>query len=81
MWTPTSRRQHSRDGLRYETDMTDSKWEVIEALLPASARRGRRSGRCARSGTPSSMFCAAASPWTASHGCSPAPTTAASAPP
>ena len=41
MWTPTSRRQHSRDGLRYETDMTDSQWEVIEALLPASARRGR----------------------------------------
>ena len=23
MWTPTTRRQHSREGLRYETDLTD----------------------------------------------------------
>ena len=23
MWTPTTRRQHSRSGLRYETDLTD----------------------------------------------------------
>jgi putative transposase len=34
MWTPTTRRQHSRDHLRYETDLTDAEWAVIEPLLP-----------------------------------------------
>ena len=41
MWTPTTRRQHSREGLRYETDLTDAEWAVIAPLLPAPARRGR----------------------------------------
>jgi transposase len=41
MWTPTTRRQHSREGLRYETDLTDAEWGVIEPLLPARPRRGR----------------------------------------
>lgn len=41
MWTPTTRRQHSRDGLRYETDLTDGEWRVIEPHLPPSCRRGR----------------------------------------
>ena len=41
MWTPTTRRQHSRDGLRYETDLTDAEWAVIEPLLPLPSRRGR----------------------------------------
>ncbi|RYE95988.1 MAG: IS5/IS1182 family transposase, partial [Oxalobacteraceae bacterium] len=26
MWTPTTRRQHSRANLRYETDLTDAEW-------------------------------------------------------
>ena len=30
--TPTTRRQHSRDGLRYETDLTDAEWRVAEAV-------------------------------------------------
>jgi hypothetical protein len=30
MWTPATRRQYSRDGLRYETDLTDAEWAVIE---------------------------------------------------
>jgi hypothetical protein len=34
MWTPITRRQHSRDGLRYETDLTDAEWALIEPLLP-----------------------------------------------
>ncbi len=41
---PDHRRQHSRVGLRYETDLTDAEWAVIEhtdaeasALWPASA--------------------------------------------
>ena len=41
MWTPTTRRQHSRDDLRYETDVTDAEWAVIAPLLPAPCRRGR----------------------------------------
>ena len=41
MWTPTTRRQHSRDGLRYETDLTDAEWAVMEPLLPLPSRRGR----------------------------------------
>jgi len=41
MWTPATRRQHSRDGLRYETDLTDAEWAVIEPLMPAPRQRGR----------------------------------------
>jgi transposase len=41
MWTPTTRRQHSRDGLRYETDLTDAEWALIEPLMPESRERGR----------------------------------------
>ena len=29
MWTPTTRRQHSREGLRYETDLTDAEWAPL----------------------------------------------------
>ena len=41
MWTPATRRQHSRDGLRYETDLTEAEWAVIEPLMPAPNLRGR----------------------------------------
>src|SRR4028118_253160 len=41
MWTPTTRRQHSRDGLRYETDLTDADWALIEPLMPEPRQRGR----------------------------------------
>jgi len=41
MWTPTTRRQHSRTGLRYETDLTDAEWVIIERLLPPAATCGR----------------------------------------
>jgi putative transposase len=34
MWTPATRRQHSREGLRYETDLTDAEWVVIAPHLP-----------------------------------------------
>lgn len=42
MWTPTTRRQHSRDHLRYETDLTDAEWAIIEPMLPTGCARGRR---------------------------------------
>ncbi len=41
MWTPTTRRQHSRTGLRYETDLTDAEWAIIAPLLPSPACCGR----------------------------------------
>ena len=41
MWTPTTRWQHSREGLRYETDLTDAEWALIEPLMPKPCARGR----------------------------------------
>ena len=41
MWTPATRKQHSREGLRYETDLTDAEWIVIEPFLPKRYKRGR----------------------------------------
>jgi transposase len=41
MWTPTTRRQHSREGLRYETDLTDAEWALIEPWMPEPRARGR----------------------------------------
>ena len=41
MWTPTTRRQHSRADLRYQTDLTDAEWAVIEPLMPEPATGGR----------------------------------------
>ena len=41
MWTPANRRQYSRIRLRYETDLTDAEWALIEPLLPQPAAHGR----------------------------------------
>jgi hypothetical protein len=30
MWTPTTRKQHIRQTSRYQTDVTDEEWRVIE---------------------------------------------------
>jgi transposase len=36
MWTPATRKNYSRNGLRYQSDVTDEEWRVIEPyLLPA----------------------------------------------
>ena len=29
MWTPTTRVQHSRSGLRYGSDVTDTEWLLL----------------------------------------------------
>ena len=42
MWTPTTRRQHSRAGLRYGSDLTDREWAIIEPFLPPEAASGRK---------------------------------------
>jgi putative transposase len=41
MWTPTTRRQHSREHLRYGSDLTDEEWEILAPFMPAPARTGR----------------------------------------
>ncbi len=41
MWTPATRRQHSRDHLRYGSDLSDAEWEIIAPFMPAPARTGR----------------------------------------
>jgi transposase len=41
MWTPTTRRQHSGDGLRDGTDLTTREWRVIEPYLPPCSENGR----------------------------------------
>ena len=41
MWTPATRRQHSRDHLRYGSDLTDAEWEVLAPLVPPPAKTGR----------------------------------------
>ena len=42
MWTPTTRAQHSRAGLRYGSDLTDGEWTILEPLLPPPRGFGRR---------------------------------------
>src|SRR5471030_43981 len=41
MWTPTTRMQHIRETNRYQTDVTDKEWRVIEPHLPAANNTGR----------------------------------------
>lgn len=41
MWTPTTRAQHNRKTNRYQTDVTDEEWRVIEPHLPAAKSTGR----------------------------------------
>lgn len=41
MWTPTTRAEHNRDHLRYETDLTDAEWEILEPFLPKPKAVGR----------------------------------------
>ena len=41
MWTPTTRRQHSRTVIRYPTDLTDAEWRVIAPYLPEPRATGR----------------------------------------
>ncbi len=42
MWTLTTRRQHSRAGLRYGSDVTDAEWAILGPLLPMPAETGRK---------------------------------------
>lgn len=41
-WNETTREQYKRPLERFETDVTDAEWAVIEPLLPSPSRLGRR---------------------------------------
>ena len=41
MWTPTTRAQHSRTGLRYGSDLTDREWHLLSSFLPPPSGCGR----------------------------------------
>ena len=41
MWTDITRRQHSRAGLRYPSDLRDEEWGLIEPLFPPARQGGR----------------------------------------
>jgi transposase len=42
MWKPEHRKAACRKGLRYNSDMTDAEWALIERLIPPSKRGGRK---------------------------------------
>ena len=48
MWTASARHQYRRTGSRYATDVTDAEFALIEPLLPAARRGGRRRGTSLR---------------------------------
>jgi putative transposase len=41
-WTDTARVEHSRDAVRYPSDLRDREWALIAPLLPPAKRGGRR---------------------------------------
>lgn len=41
MWTPATGRQHNRESLRYETDLTDQERNLIAPMMPPVAETGR----------------------------------------
>lgn len=41
IWTGTARRKHSREGLRYPSDLTDVEWALAAPFVPPARRGGR----------------------------------------
>jgi transposase len=41
MWTSATRKKYSRPALRYQSDLTDREWGIVEPLLPKPKSRGR----------------------------------------
>ena len=41
-WTGIARQEHSRQGLRYSSDMTDREWALAAPFIPGAKRGGRR---------------------------------------
>ena len=40
-WNEITRKQYSRKTERYESDLTDAEWTLLDPLLPPSCRLGR----------------------------------------
>ena len=47
-WSETTRQQYRRASDRYETDLSDSEWQLIEPLLPPPSKIGRPRATCLR---------------------------------
>ena len=62
-----TRKNYSRNGLRYQSDVTDEEWRVIEPYLPPAKRASAACGvvgRCsARSSTAFSTWMRSGCPW------------------
>ena len=41
-WTGIARREHSRNGLRYPSDLTDREWALTAPFIPLAKSGGRR---------------------------------------
>lgn len=41
-WTPFTRANHDRSGLRYASDTTDEEWKMIAPFMPGQPLRGRK---------------------------------------
>ena len=41
MWTLTTRVQHSRCATRYQTDLTENEWQLVQPMLPEPYGTGR----------------------------------------
>jgi len=41
MWTPTTRVQHSHCATRYQTDLTENEWQLLQPMLPEPHGTGR----------------------------------------
>ena len=42
MWKPEHRRAARRAGMRYESDLTDEEWALVDPLIPPAKRGGRK---------------------------------------
>lgn len=48
VWTPSTRADHARFGLRYASDTTDKEWALLAPLMPSQPLLGRRRTTCLR---------------------------------
>ena len=42
-WNRTTRKDYKRDGRRYESDVTDKEWAIVESMLPKQGTPGASS--------------------------------------
>ena len=42
MWKPEHRRAADRTSLRYQSDLSEAEWLIVEPMIPPAKRGGRR---------------------------------------